>query len=108
MCVTNIVMVQQTLGWFGAYPGKQYAFREFAETIDIAAVPIIATKQLITPSIAIARDWIMRLLTSAYNICHRDHFEFCLHFDFFSIHSPSIYKLSMIRFVHKAHFDVDF
>ena len=28
--------------------------------------------------------------------------------NFISIHSPSIYKLSMIRFVHKVHFDVDF
>ena len=42
MCVTKIVMVQQTLGWFGAYPEKQ-AFRDLAETIDTAAVPIIAT-----------------------------------------------------------------
>ena len=28
--------------------------------------------------------------------------------NFISIHSPTIYKLSMIRFVHKVHFDVDF
>ena len=27
--------------------------------------------------------------------------------NFISIHSPSIYKLRMIRFVHKVHFDVD-
>ena len=28
--------------------------------------------------------------------------------NFISIHSPSVYKLSMIRFLHKVHFDVDF
>ena len=28
--------------------------------------------------------------------------------NFISIHSPSIYKLSMICFVRKVHFDVDF
>ena len=28
--------------------------------------------------------------------------------NFISIHSLSIYKLGMIRFVHKVHFDVDF
>ena len=27
--------------------------------------------------------------------------------NFISINSPSIYKLSMVRFVHKVHFDVD-
>ena len=55
MCVTKNVMVQQTLGWFGAYPERQLAFRDLAETIDTAAVPIVATKQPITPSIPIAR-----------------------------------------------------
>ena len=50
MCVTINVLVQQTLGWFGAYPEKQIAFRDLAETIDTAAVPTIATKQPITPS----------------------------------------------------------
>ena len=47
-------------------------------------------------------------MTSAYKICDRGHFEFCLHFESISIHPPSIYKLSIIRFVHKVHFDVDF
>ena len=28
--------------------------------------------------------------------------------NFISIHSPSVYKLNIIRFVHKVHFDVDF
>ena len=28
--------------------------------------------------------------------------------NFISVHSQSLYKLSMIRFVHKVHFDVDF
>ena len=28
--------------------------------------------------------------------------------NFISVRSPSVYKLSMIRFVHKVHFDVDF
>ena len=41
MCVTINVMVQQMLGWFGAYPEKQ--FRDLAETIDMAAVPILAS-----------------------------------------------------------------
>ena len=30
------------------------------------------------------------------------------HLEFYFYPSPSIYKLSMIRFVHKVHFDVDF
>ena len=34
MCVTKNVMVQQTLGWFGAYPEKQKVLRDLAETID--------------------------------------------------------------------------
>ena len=80
MCVTKNVKVQQTLGWFGAYPEKQYAFRDLVETIDTAAVPIIATKQQITPSIPIASGWFM---TSAYKICDGGHFELCLHFEFY-------------------------
>ena len=28
--------------------------------------------------------------------------------NFISVHSQSLYKLSMIRFVHEVHFDVDF
>ena len=43
-------MVQQMLGWFAAYPEEQYVFRDLAVTIDMAAVPIIATKEPITPS----------------------------------------------------------
>ena len=54
MCVTKTVMVQQMLGWFGAYPEKQ-AFHDLAEVIDTAAVLIIATKQSITASIPIAK-----------------------------------------------------
>ena len=55
MCVTKNVMVQQMLGWLGAYPEKQFALRDLADTTDTAAVPIIAIKQPITPSIPIAR-----------------------------------------------------
>ena len=69
-------MVQQTLGWFGAY-------LDLAETVDTAAMSIIAAKQLIMPNIPIARGWITRLMTSANKICDRDHFEFCLHFEFY-------------------------
>ena len=46
VCDKN-VMVQQTLVWFGTNPEKQNAFCDLAETVDTAAVPIIATKQLI-------------------------------------------------------------
>ena len=77
MCVTKNVMVKQTLVWFGAYPEKKTkkkttkkkttkTFHDLAETIDKAAVPIIAIKEPITPSIPIARGWITRLMTSAY------------------------------------------
>ena len=83
MCVTTNVLVQQKLGWFGAYPEKQSAFRDLAETIDTMAVATIATKQPITPSIPIVGGWIPRLMTSAYKICDRRHFEFCLHFEFY-------------------------
>ena len=43
------------VGWFDAYPEKQSAFRDLAETIDTAAVSIISTKQPIMPSVPIAR-----------------------------------------------------
>ena len=70
-------------------------------------------------------------MTSAYKICDRDHFELCLHFELYlypfsvclqakcvcveflrpsqsnGVMSTAIYKLSMSRFVHKVHFDVD-
>ena len=29
------------------------------------------------------KSWITRLMTSAYKICDRCHFEFCLHFEFY-------------------------
>ena len=54
MCVTKNVIVQQTRGWFGAYPEKQYVFRDLAEAVDTAAVSI-TIKQPIMPSIPIAR-----------------------------------------------------
>ena len=63
--------------------GSVLILRELAETTDTAAVPIIATKQPITPSIPIAMGWITRLMTSAYKIRDRGPFEFCLHFEFY-------------------------
>ena len=85
--------VQQTLGWFDAYPEKQYAFRDLAETVDTVSVSIIATKQP---------------MTLPYKICDSGHFEFFSTSNFISIHSPSVYKLSMILFMHKVHFDEEF
>ena len=81
MFVTKNVMVQQTLGWFGAYPEKQLAFRDLAETVDTAVVPIIATKQSITPSIPIAgvesRDlWRQPTKFAIAAILNFVHFEF--------------------------------
>ena len=108
MCVTKNVTVQQTLGWFGAYPEKQHALRDLTETVDTVSLPIIATKQPIMPSIPIERGWITWLMTLAYKICDRGHFEFFATSNFISIHSPSVYKLNMIRFMHKVHFDVEF
>ena len=32
---------------------------------------------------SIARGWVTRFMTSAYKICDRGHFEFCLHFEFY-------------------------
>ena len=49
------MMVQQTLGWLCAYPEKTISVHDLAETIDTAAMPIIPIKQLVTPSISIAR-----------------------------------------------------
>ena len=60
------------------------------------------------PSIPTDSGWITRPMTSAYKIWDRRHLEFCLTSNFISSRSPSIYKLSMICFVHKVHFDVDF
>ena len=87
MCVTKNGMIQQTLGWFSAFP-------DLAETIDTAAMPKKATLQLITPSIPIARGLIMRLMTSAYKICDRGHFEFCLNFEFY-FYPFSVYLQAM-------------
>ena len=83
MCVTKYVMVRQMLVWFGAYPEKQKAFDDLAETIDTVTVPIIATKEPITPSIPIARGLITRHMTSAYKILRSQPFEFCLLFEFY-------------------------
>ena len=47
-------------------------------------------------------------MTSAYKICGRGHFEFFSTSNIISLHSPCTYKLSMIRFVHKVHIDVEF
>ena len=45
---------------------------------------------------------------SAYKIAIAAIFNFVSTSNFISIRSPSIYKLSMVRFVHKVHFDADF
>ena len=55
---------------------KIQAFRDLAETIDTVAVPTIVAKTANNASIPIAGGWIMRLMTSAYKICNRCHFEF--------------------------------
>ena len=47
------------------------------------AVPIIVTKQLISPSIPNARSWITKHNMSAYKSCDCRHFEFCLHLKFY-------------------------
>ena len=62
---------------------KTISVPDLAGTINTAAVPKKATKQPITPSIPIARGWITRLMTSAYNIYDRSHFEFYLSFEFY-------------------------
>ena len=49
-----------------------------------------------------------QLMTSAYKICDRAILNFVSTSNFISIQYPSVYKLSMIRFVHKVHFDADF
>ena len=54
-----------------------------------------------------ARGWITRLMTSAKKIAIAYILNFVSTSNFIPIYSPSIYKLSMIRFVHKVHFDVD-
>ena len=51
---------------------------------------------------------ITRLMTLANKICDRGHLEFVSTSIFTFVHSPSVYKLRMIRFVLKVHFDVDF
>ena len=53
--MTSDVCDKKTLGWFSAYPEKQQASCDLKETVDMAAEPIIATKQPITPSIPIAK-----------------------------------------------------
>ena len=47
-------------------------------------------------------------MTSAYKIEILTILYFISASNFISIRSPSIYKLRLIRFVHKVHFDVDF
>ena len=48
-------------------------------------------------------------MTSAYKICDRGHFEFCLHFEFY-FYPFSVYLQAKHDsfFVHKVHFDVEF
>ena len=46
-------------------------------------------------------------MTSAYKIAIAAILNFVSTSNFISIRSPSVYKLSMIRFVYKVHFDVD-
>ena len=65
-------------------------------------------KQPITPSILITRGWITRLWHQHTKFAIAIILNFVSTLNFISIHSPSTYKLSMIRFVHKVHFDVDF
>ena len=49
----------------------------------------------------------MRLMTAAYKIFDRAILNFVPTLNFISIQSPSIYKLSMNRFVYKVHLNVD-
>ena len=74
----------------------------------MAVVPIIATKQPITPSIPIARLELRDLWRQPAKFAIAAIFKCVFPSNFISIRSLSIYKLSMIRFVHKVHFDVDF
>ena len=64
--------------------------------------------QPIMASIPIARGWITRLWCQPTKFAIPAILNFVSTLNFISIHSPSTYKLSMIRFVHKVHFDVDF
>ena len=47
-------------------------------------------------------------MTSVYKFAITAILNFVSTSNFIFIHSLSIYKLSMIRFVHKVYFDVDF
>ena len=60
------------------------------------------------PSIPIARGESRDLWRQPTKFASAAILNFVSTSNFIAIHSPSIYKLSMIRFVHKVHFDVDF
>ena len=77
-------------------------------TIDTAAVPIIATKANDANYSNCKGLNHETYDVSLQNLAIAAILNFVSTSNFISIHSPSVYKLSLIRFVHKVHFDVDF
>ena len=75
---------------------------------SVIFLPKIAIKQPITPSIPIARVALRDLWRQSTTFAIPAILNFVSTSNFISIRSPTFYKLSMIRFVRNAHFDVDF
>ena len=74
------------------------------EPTDAVAVPIIAIRQVLQLQGVESRD--LRCQSTKFVIAAI--LSFVSTSNFISIHTPSVYKLSMIRFVHKVHFNIDF
>ena len=118
MCVTKNVMVQQTLGWFGAYRktisvpwlGRDYWHGGRADNSKRQKKKQKKKKNNTKYFNCKAfesweiYDWWRQPTKFAIAAI----LNFVSTSNFISIHSQSIYKLSMIRFMHKVHFDVVF
>ena len=75
MCVIKTVLVQQTLAMSFPWFGRDYWHSSRAKNSNKNAKNAKYS--------SCKGGWITWLMTSAYKICDRSHFEFCLHFEFY-------------------------
>ena len=108
MCVTKTVMVQQTLGWFGAYLEKTKSVLWLGRGYWHGSSADNSIKTANNAKYSSCRGLNHETRRQPTKFAIAAILNFVSTSNFISIHSPSIYKLSMIRLVHKAHLDVDF
>ena len=79
-----------------------------AEAVDMAAMPDNSNKTANNVKYSICKGMNHETWCQPTKFAITAILNFVSTSNFISIHSPSIYKLSMIRLMHKVHFDVDF